>query len=307
MLKLSIMKPATLKGVLLLMPLLWVSSLYALEINQGVPAEPSRAPQPVDQELLYKVNYAGEDVGYSRVATRALGSGVQVTELLDMRVPSFWGETVILTRNVEQYDESHGITQGDYVTLFDEYLLVSSLVPASRGLMKHSFKWFELEDDMLDALTKVWNQAANKNMALQLGWPELMNKIKHLKALESHASFIDPTQFDMTMTALSLTLPKLLSQTNTRSVRVFDPDAEDESLFYELSAELVTGHLAKTQVPQLNLQQAKIQEAKVQTIKVTRSEGGISHYRFDMSTQPATLINLVDESGDDRFELSLKR
>ena len=284
-------KPNNFKHTLLLIPLLWGSGLCALEISQRISDAPPKAPSEI-QEWLYTVNYDGEEVGYDRVASSNLDTGIKVTEVRDMRVPSFWGETIILSRNMEQYDKANRITQGEYVTLYDQYLLVSHLVPASKGLMKHTFQWFELEDEMQVELTNIWNQAENKNMALQLGWPELMNKIKYLKALESHASFVDPNQFDMTMTALSLTLPTLLSNTNKRSVRVFDPDAEDESLFYELSIELVPDNLP---------------HSKVQNIKVTHSQGGTSHYLYNMSTQPATLVSMIDESGGDKFELSLKR
>ncbi len=300
------------KHTLLLIPFLWVSGLCALEISQRISDAPPKADPSADQEWLYMVNYDGEEVGYDRVASRNLDSGIQVTEVRDMRVPSFWGETVILSRNIEQYDKANRITQGEYVTLYDQYLLVSHLVPASRGLMKHTFQWFELEGEMLVELTDVWNQATHITITEQLAWPEILNKIKHMKAQESHASYVDPNQFDMTMTALSLTLPTMLSNTNRRAVRVFDPDAEDESLFYELSVELVQDNLAKSSVPQANSQHqnpqtSNLPQPKLQNIKVTYSQGGTSHYLYDMSTQPATLIRMIDESGDDKFELSLKR
>ncbi|MFC3150599.1 hypothetical protein ACFOEK_06155 [Litoribrevibacter euphylliae] len=246
-------------------------------------------------DWVYSVTMDGEDIGHMKTKVHALSSGQQVTETSELFIPSIWGDTKIHSYKQERYGNNangnvYALAQASYLTLYNDYLMLVDITPAHRGLLKYHLLWFELSSDQSEQVRASWTQLSISNIDSPVvdgqisTW--MKTKIPTLKTTETYSTFLDPNDFDMTLTAFNLRLPKLLPDDQKRSFRLFDPESDHDVPFYQVTAQTI---------PAKELQQ----------IEVDYEGGGRSVYQYDVGGEQSRLVTLHDQSGEESVVLKL--
>ncbi|GAA3930894.1 hypothetical protein [Litoribacillus peritrichatus] len=269
---------------------------YGLWIILLVLTAVSSANEDVKQDLLYAIQFDGEDVGYNRMLWSVSDQETRVYEVSDIKLTSFWGDTQIQSSKIEKYDADDQIIQGEYLTLFNEYLLASYLVATQDNLLKHTFQWFELNDPLLKRIQRSWLQPVERAVVNDVAFSPVRHVLKTLKPKERLVSFIDPSEFDVTSTSLSLNLPQLLERKEAQRLRTLNPETEDETLLHDLAVE---------RVKNLPLEITTTHQ-QTETFKINYADGKATHVQYDLSQQPPVLVKVLDESDDGLMVLTLR-
>lgn len=247
-------------------------------------------------DWVHAVSIDGEHVGQMKTQVHAVPSGQQVTETSELLIPSIWGDTEIHSYKHESYGQNDNrdvsaLTKASYFTLYNDYLMLVDITPAHRGLLNYHMLWFELNQTQSEQVKASWQQLSisNANSPVVDGliseW--MQAQVTTLKTTETYSTFLDPNDFDMTLTAFNLRLPTLLPDDQKRSFRLLDPESDHDVPFYQVTAQ-------------------KIPTKELQQIEVDYEGGGRSVYQYDVSGEPSRLVTLHDQSGEESIVLTLR-
>ncbi|GLQ29629.1 hypothetical protein [Litoribrevibacter albus] len=247
-------------------------------------------------DWVYSVTMDGEDIGQMKTVINALPAGQQITETSELLIPSIWGDTEIHSYKHESYGQNDNrdvsaLIKASYLTLYNDYLMLVDITPAHRGLLKYHMQWFELNQDQSEQVKASWKQLSISDTISTavdgLISERMQAQVTTLKTTETYSTFLDPNDFDMTLTAFNLRLPKLLPDDQKRSFRLFDPESDHEVPFYQVTAQLASAK-------------------PLQQINVDYDGGGRSVYQYDVSEESSRLVTLHDESGEESIVLKLR-
>jgi hypothetical protein len=260
---------------------------------------------------LYSVQLDGKDIGTTWITVTDTDLGQRVSELSELLLPSFWGDTSIHAFKQEDYNTAFTLNQAKYLTLYNQYLMLVDITPAHRNLLNYRLSWFELNDRQQAQVKKAWKELSDqKAIAMTLeSW--LVPRLSGVKAEEQYSEFIDPTEFDMTLTAFNLRLPQLLTSEQSRSFILLDPESEAEQPYYHVTARAVTDSEARStdkRSTEADLAASHPGETALglHKIAVDYQQGGQSLYQFERTERGSRLVKLLDQSGEESIVLTLR-
>ncbi|MFT6114090.1 MAG: hypothetical protein ACJA10_001028 [Oleispira sp.] len=268
-------------------------------------------------DFEYNITKNKETIGYGRltsqprdlkVGLKDTEAGEQISEISEFKLSGFFADTDIRTRTIEHFDANNKLVLGIYTMLFDKYFVLTQVHNASNGRLKESNHIYELDDVTLSSTRTQWavllKRAIKSNEPLKL----IPIEIKSLKAIESDVHIIDPNNFDVTQTYLSLHLKDLVHKSGPKVIRVFDPTAENDFI-YSVKAELNT----KLEEKALHATQSDAQKQD-QTINVitlddkrqSKSESHYLEYLYQFKNNTSHLVKIIDMTGDEKIEMTIR-
>jgi hypothetical protein len=268
-------------------------------------------------DFEYNITKNKEIIGYGRLISQPLdlkvglkdtGAGEQIAEISEFKLSGFFADTDIRTRTMEYFDANNKLVLGIYTILFDEYFVLTQVHKASSGRLKESNHIYELDDVTLSSTRTQWairfKEAIKNNEPLKL----IPIEIESLKAIESDVHVIDPNDFDVTQTYLSLHLKDLVHKPGTNIIRVFDPTAENDFI-YSIKAELKTKLGENALHPATNDAQKEGQTISVITLDNERQSNSESHYLeylYQFKNNTSHLVKIIDMTGDEKIEMIIR-
>jgi hypothetical protein len=255
-----------------------------------------RATEAKKKELdwKYDINYGGEKVGYNRIVLRTSLKGERLSEISSVLIPSFFGDTHIHSFKFENYNANRHFMQGEYVYLYDGYLLRTYLEPMEGGLKQGDFI-YELDSTVLLQIQSGWAQEFENIVSNNLLVESFLKNIPSLKLLDSSVVDISQKNFDMTLLALSIRLPEKSLKKDNNIIRIFDPESEDSNHFYDISIQSKRVNLGDDQLKSIN--------QGVQKVSVIIKGERLIEYWYDLNTRPVSLLKIVDQSSDEHIEI----
>jgi hypothetical protein len=247
----------------------------------------------------YLVKYDGEEVGYNRIVFRPFSNGERLSEISATIIPSFWGDTNVYSFMFEYYNNDQQIVQAEYVMLYDNYLLITRLTPTQGVRLKQSFLVYQLDKVKLAAIQSEWSQTFEHMLSNALLAESFSKQTKGLKPIDSDVTYINPKDFDITISSLSIRLPEEIVARKGQALRVFDPESEDDNQYYDISIQTQTLEAEKLFPLQKNIKQS------FQKVNVTLSKHREIDYWYDLSTQPASLVKVLVRSPKEHIEIVL--
>jgi len=247
----------------------------------------------------YLVKYDGKEVGYNRIVFRPFSNGERLSEISATIIPSFWGDTNVYSFMFEYYNNDQQIVQAEYVMLYDNYLLITRLTPTQGVRLKQSFLVYQLDKVKLAAIQSEWSQTFEHMLSNALLAESFSKQTKGLKPIDSDVTYINPKDFDITISSLSIRLPEEIVARKGQALRVFDPESEDDNQYYDISIQTQTLEAEKLFPLQKNIKQS------FQKVNVTLSKHREIDYWYDLSTQPASLVKVLVRSPKEHIEIVL--
>jgi hypothetical protein len=247
----------------------------------------------------YLVKYDGEEVGYNRIVFRPLYNGERLAEMSATIIPSFWGDTNVYSFKFEHYNNDQQIVQAEYVMLYDNYLLLTRLTPTTGVRLKQSFLVYQLDKVKLALMQSEWSQTFENILSNDLLVESFSKQTQGLKPIDSDVTYINPKDFDITISSLSIRLPEQILARKGQALRVFDPESEEDNQYYDILIQTQTLEAEKLFPLQQNIKQ------RFQKVNVTLSKHREIEYWYDLSTQPASLVKVVDASPKEHIEIVL--
>jgi hypothetical protein len=184
--------------------------------------------------------------------------------------------------------------QGEYVYLYDGYLLRTYLEPMEGGLKQGDFI-YELDSTVLLQIQSGWAQEFENIVSNNLLVESFLKNIPSLKLLDSSVVDISQKNFDMTLLALSIRLPEKSLKKDNNIIRIFDPESEDSNHFYDISIQSKRVNLGDDQLKSIN--------QGVQKVSVIIKGERLIEYWYDLNTRPVSLLKIVDQSSDEHIEI----
>ncbi len=254
----------------------------------------------------YTLNYNGDDVGYSRIIVKPLLKeeqikGEKIAEISEITHRSFWGDTDIRSSKLEHYDNNQKISQGVYALLYEQYLVLSSLEQTESGKLKQKERVFELEEPLLSTIREGWKQSFETSLSNPepISPYNFHNKI--LKPIESEVNFIDPRNFDLTLSYLSTHLPEILTKFPAKKIRIFNPESDDENPFYNVIANIENQDLAPRQTKEQDTSQ------RMTVIRLLFDKKAQIEYWYQESAESTRLVKIIDSTREKRIQMTLTK
>jgi hypothetical protein len=268
-------------------------------------------------DFEYDITKNKEIIGYGhlrsqprdlKVGLKDTEVGEQISEISEFKLSGFFADTDIRTRTMEHFDANNKLVLGIYTMLFDEYFVLTQVHKVSNSRLNESNHIYELDDVTLSSTRTQWaiqfKEAIKNNEPLKL----IPKEIKSLKLIESDIHIIDPNDFDVTQTYLSLHLKNLVHKPGANIIRVFDPTAESDFI-HSVKAELKT----KLGESALHVTQSDTQK-KGQTISVitldqkrqSKSESHHLEYLYQFKNNTSYLVKIIDVTGDEKIEMTIR-
>jgi hypothetical protein len=268
-------------------------------------------------DFEYNITEKKETIGYGHLRSQPLDLkmglkvkevGEQISEISEFKLSGFFADTDIRTRTMEHFDANNKLVLGIYTMLFDEYFVLTQVHKVSNSRLNESNHIYELDDVTLSSTRTQWaiqfKEAIKNNEPLKL----IPKEIKSLKLIESDIHIIDPNDFDVTQTYLSLHLKNLVHKPGANIIRVFDPTAESDFI-HSVKAELKT----KLGESALHVTQSDTQK-KGQTISVitldqkrqSKSESHHLEYLYQFKNNTSYLVKIIDVTGDEKIEMTIR-
>ncbi|MFT5717643.1 MAG: hypothetical protein ACI9T7_001839 [Oleiphilaceae bacterium] len=247
----------------------------------------------------YLVKYDGEDVGYSRIVHRPTSNGERLAEMSAAIIPSFWGDMNVYSFKFEHYNNDHKIVQAEYAMLYDNYLLLTRLRPTQGARLKQSILVYQLDRPKLALMQSEWSQTFEHILSNELLTESFSKEIQDLKPTESNVIYINPKDFDITLSSLSIRLHEEILNRKGRALRVFDLESEVGSQYYDITIQTQSVEDEKSFPHQKNMKQ------DLHKVNVTISNQREIEYWYDLSTQPVSLVKVVDASPKEHIEILL--
>jgi hypothetical protein len=268
-------------------------------------------------DFEYNITKNKETIGYGRLTSQPLDlkmglkgteKGEQISEISEFNLSGFFVDTDIRTRTIEHFDANNKLVLGIYTMLFDEYFVLTQVKKASSGRLKESNHIYELDDVTLSSIRTQWAVLLKKAMKSNEPLKLIPIEIKSLKATESDVHIIDPNDFDVTRTYLSLHLKNLVYKSGPKVIRVFDPTAESDFI-YSVKAELKTKLGESASNATQNDAQKQDQTISVITFDNKRKSKIESHhleYLYQFKNNTSHLVKIVDVTGNEKIEMTIR-
>ncbi len=261
---------------------LFVASLLCLSSVHSLSGTPDLGGQ------VFQVFYDKEMVGTSERIVRRDAQKRWLVESNHLLFESFFGDNLVLGLTLESYGADEHLQSAHYLSLYDGYLLSSTLKPHGEAAFIQSLMVYELSDEQETQALKNWSiysketaQAAELSSALKAF-------LFRLKITESYSTTIERSKFDYTVAQVSYQLPTLLSKASPLQVRLFDPDSEGSpfvTMYFELDK--------------------AVSDASVLQIKATAPGGQESYYQYTFDKTDAVLSKMINVQDGEIFELRL--
>ena len=274
--------------------------IKAIAINLVILHAPlMNASETKNIDWNYLVKYDGEEVGYNRIVFRPLFNGERLSEMSATIIPSFWGDTNVYSFKFERYNNDQQIVQAEYVILYDNYLLLTRLIPTQGARLKQSFVVYQLDKVKLALMQSEWSQTFENTLSDVLLAELFSKQTQGLKPIESNVTYINPKDFDITISSLSIRLPEVILARKGQALRVFNPESEEDNQYYDISIQTQILEAENLFPLQKNIKQS------FQKVNVTISKNREIDYWYDLSTHPASLVKAVDRSPKEHIEIVL--
>jgi hypothetical protein len=257
------------------------------------------ASEAKNVDWKYLVKYDGEEVGYNRIVFRPLPNGERLAEMSAAIIPSFWGDTNVYSFKFEHYSNDQQIVQAEYAMLYDNYLLLTRLRPSQGEKLKQSVLVYQLNKPKLALMQSEWSQTFEHILSNDLLAESFSKQIQGLKPIESNVTYINSKDFDMTISSLSIRLPEQIIARKGQALRVLDLASEEDNQYFDVSMQTQIVEAEKLFPLQKNIKQS------FQKVSVRLSKQREIEYWYDLSTQPASLVKVVDASPKEHIEIVL--
>jgi hypothetical protein len=245
------------------------------------------ASSSIISDHSYEVIYDGDDVGNSRRVQTVQNDLTWVVEGDSLLFETFLFDTFVSGLTIEKYDVNQVISEGRYISLIDEYLFSSDLVPQGEGALIHSVKVYELPDGLANSMHEDWSKIVDQTARSGVLAEFLASVLFEQEVLESYARSVERKSFDYTVIGLSLTLPELIFKDALPDQRVYDPTAEENPILNV----------------QMNIQYLKNNERAL--VKLNSNDKTVGYYEYSTKNKIPILLNFSAEEGGAPMELRL--
>lgn len=258
------------------------------------------ASPPKNIDWKYLVKYDGEEAGYTRIVSQPVSNGERLAQMSATIIPSFWGDINVFSFKFEHYNHHQKIVQAEYAMLYDNYLLLTRLRPTTEGVrLKHTVLTYQLDKPKLALMQSKWSQTFEYMLSNELLNELFPKQILGLKPIASKATYINSKDFDITISSLFILLPEEILARKGQVLRVFDPESEQVKPYYDITIQTQRVEGEKAFPDQKNIKQY------FHKVSVMTSDQREIAYWYDLSTQPASLVKVVDASAKEHIEIVL--